>query len=315
MNSQRIELPLAIEGSTLSYFLSMCRHRSLLHMERSWVPEAQAEDRRCPAPIFVVGCPRSGTTLVGSCLAAHDALAGGHESLFLLELSRIFYGLHQGINRRSFTPLAKFVPADTALLAITEFADRIYAGLSSSKDRCRPCVDHTPWYVGLIPFIDLIYGDAKFVHIVRDGRSVADSLAHSYARGFPWAGKSVQERAKLWTLLVGLGIEFGRKVGSHRYLEVRYEQLCLQPRETIRSIVMWLGYEWDEQVLFPLAVPAAEPSRNDITLAYENAADGFVVTPRKQDSSWPKDWTRANREDFRRIAAAPMAQFGYSMKD
>ena len=79
--------------------------------------------------IFIVGCPRSGTTALGKCLAAHSEIAGSDESLFLLMMWTIFNDMHQGDNKRKYTPLKNFLSTEKLIDNIRLFSDNIFDGL------------------------------------------------------------------------------------------------------------------------------------------------------------------------------------------
>jgi hypothetical protein len=261
-------------------------------------------------PVFVVGCPRSGTTVLGACLAAHSHLAGGQESLFVLDLWRVFIDLHQGHNQQRWAPLAEYLPAGELLESLGALADNLFAGLQRARGKPR-CVDHTPWYVALVPFLDLLYPDAAFVHLVRDGREVVRSLSASFAKGFAWAGASVGERARLWARLVTAGARAGAALPAGRYQQVRYEDLCADPRAVLSGLLGALGLSWEEEVLVPLATPHARPSRPDAALGRLEGGRDLRLTARPAETRWPEGWGRQERLDFAREGDAVLRQLGY----
>ena len=258
-------------------------------------------------PIFVIGCPRSGTTLLGACLAAHDQLAGGEESLFLVDLWRVLADLGRGCNRRGWAPLAGYLGGDELVAACGGMADAVFTCLLERRRRAR-YVDHTPWYAALVPFITLIYPSAQFVHLVRDGRQVVRSLGDSYAGGFGWAGSDVAGRAHLWSTLVERARTAGRALPEDRYLELRYEDLCAAPRPALSRVLAFADLPWQEEVLLPLAVAHASPSRAAATAQVSRAGDGRVsIAPRPAETGWPDRWTALHRHAFTSAAGETLA--------
>lgn len=253
-------------------------------------PRAEAPLDR---PVFVIGCPRSGTTLLGACLAAHPEAAGGEESLFLVDLWRVLADLGLGANRRGWAPLAGYVGGDELVAACGQMADALLCPLVTRRRRAR-YIDHTPWYAALVPFISLIYPSARFVHLVRDGRQVVRSLGESFAAGFGWAGDTMAERARLWTTLVSRARRAGAALGDERYLEVRYEDLCAAPRAALGRVLAFAELAWHDDVLFPLAVPHASPSRP-------------AVIGRPAEVGWPAAWSADERRIFTAIAGEALA--------
>lgn len=228
-------------------------------------------------PIFVVGCPRSGTTVVGSCLMAHSKLVGSDESLFFIDMWRIFSSLHQGLNRRNSAPLKDYITSAQLIETIGNFSDQIFNGLNLTEGK--RFIDHTPWYVNLIPFINLIYPESVFIHVVRYGMDVINSLTASYNKGYWWAGKDVTERSKLWNDLVLEGIQNGKKLGNKRYFEIHYEHFCEDPVKTIDAALNFLGLSFEDKCLIPLAKQHVEPSRKESALAYFNSENKLVLQP------------------------------------
>lgn len=262
-------------------------------------------------PVFVVGAPRSGTTLLGSCLSNHPQFSGAEESLFLTQMWLIFADLHQGVNPRKWGPLQQYIEANEMLNAIGIFSDSIFTNLVGSDGRVR-YVDHTPWYVALIRFINLLYPDSVFVHIIRDGREVVNSLSVSYASGFKWCGSSTAERTRLWSELVEHGRHQGSFLPKDRYYEVRYEELCLYPEATLQHLMKALGCSWDDDVLSPLTVPHAGPSRPDAMLAIRDSEQKLQMRPRSTGNRWPLEWNDNERLEFMEQGGDMMRKLGYT---
>jgi hypothetical protein len=266
---------------------------------------------RLTEPVFVVGCPRSGTTLLGACLGAHSALAGADESIFLRHLARIYYGFFIGDSPRSWQPLRAFISEQDLLDSLGTCADTIFSSLLKTTTKCR-YVDHTPWYINLMPFIDLLYPDAQFIHIIRDGRRVVDSLASSYRNGFLWAGASVRERTQLWLNSVVTGRNAGKLLGEGRYKEIRYERICTEPHLTLQETLAYLRLPMEADVLRPLSTPHAKPSTCNLTLATIDNNGKLRLTPRLPQGSWPTSWTSEERGEFATIGEVVLRELGYA---
>ncbi len=262
------------------------------------------------APVFVVGCPRSGTTVLGNCLAEHPSLGGAGESLFLLDFWRIARDLHGGLNQQAWSPLADYISDSALLETIGEFADSVFAGLLSRLDKPR-FVDHTPWYVACIPLIKALYTDSTIVHLLRDGRQVTASLRHSFDQGFRWAGSTVAASSSMWSALVTIGREEGRTLPFGRYVEVRYEDLCEDPERCLRELLDALNLSWHEGILRSLTIPHANPATPKATLATILPNGRLQLEPRKNTSDWPPQWSPKDREEFLDNAGETMLQTGY----
>ncbi|MFD0580834.1 sulfotransferase family protein [Dactylosporangium darangshiense] len=249
------------------------------------------------SPIFVVGSPRSGTTLVGRAIGAHPDVANVEESLFLTYFHDMIFDLHLGLGRWPITPLARLSTADM-IEHVGAFADALLAGSANSQRHSR-IVDHTPWYGAMAPLVDALFPGCVFVHVIRHGVAVVKSLEHSYAAGRRWAGGTVAERAMLWSTMVERCSEIGQHVASTRFVAVHYEQLCDDPTSTLKSLLSAIGLVWDPTVLLPLAEPHATPSRVNWR------------GPVGADDSYPDGWSAAEVAAFAAIAGDSMARLGY----
>ena len=104
--------------------------------------------------------------------------------------------------------------------------------------------DKTPRYVNDVSRIGATFPEARFVHIVRDGRDVA--LAW---RDVPFGARGTMEAARLWRLKVRRARRDGVSLGPERYLEVRYEDLVADPEPVVRRICEFLELRFEPVLL------------------------------------------------------------------
>ena len=115
--------------------------------------------------------------------------------------------------------------------------------------------DKTPRYVRSIPTLHGLWPEAKFVHLIRDGRDVCLSALEwksggELARRFEtWKTDPVATAGVWWDWLVRLGREAGRDLGSALYREVRYESLVSGPAEECTKLCEFLGIPYDGAML------------------------------------------------------------------
>jgi hypothetical protein len=219
------------------------------------------------SPVFVVGCPRSGTTLVQTLLDSHPRLNVLYEADFLVDIP---LGLRSGLaNASEAVTLAEAHPsfradtsfradsfdARTARTAFREFgitdaagAMRVLAASQALAQGKRRWGNKTPKALLHMAELAIVYPNAQFIHMIRDGRDSAASNARgpsSYARG----DRNLVQNALLWRA----GVRAGRRAGSHlgpaRYLEVRLEKLLSSPEEQIRRMCAFLGEDFDQSLL------------------------------------------------------------------
>lgn len=263
-----------------------------------------------PAMTFVVGSPRSGTTLVGRALGTHPLLVSGHESLFLVDLWRILADLHQGRNPRGFAPLAEYLELEPLIAHLAALSDGVFGGLLARHPAARGVVDHTPWYASLTPLLRALYPDCRVVHMIRDGRQVARSLARSYAAGFGWAGPDAAAQARLWSAMVRGGRSAA--VLGEGYQELRYEDLERDPEGSLRRVLAGLDLPWEPVILEALAEAHAGPSRSRRLLARRLEGGGVEVTPQAPRTGWPEGWSADERRAFEAASGGLLGELGYT---
>jgi hypothetical protein len=144
------------------------------------------------------------------------------------------YGLAQDELRARFAALAPITPGGAVRAFYTAYADRV------GKPRWG---DKTPGYTLHIRRIAKAVPEARFVHLIRDGRDVALSRVKSLAL----RPVSIDKAARRWRKRLTRARRQGASV--EHYLEVRYEALVADPEPTLRSICDFLELPWDDRML------------------------------------------------------------------
>ena len=205
---------------------------------------------------IIVGAPRSGTTLLRLMLDSHPDLAIPPETSFLA-LAPKLRGSGDGLRERFFHAVTTCggatptwpdfeIPLETfwrALLEISPFTAaegfRAFYRLYAERFGKTRGGDKTPLYCLEMDTIRRVLPEARFIHLIRDGRDVALSL-----RGMWFSpGREMETQAAYWRRCV-LG---ARRAGLGRadYLEVRYEALILDTRETLERICAFAELPYD----------------------------------------------------------------------
>jgi hypothetical protein len=210
------------------------------------------------APFFVIGAGRSGTTLLRLILTGHSRLHIPPETWFLQPLVREFpltgaltqpqveHAIQTMVRHERWPDLD--LPEDrlrrqAAALAqprLVELIDLVYRHLLNASGKPR-LGDKTPHYFAIMPELATLYPDAKFIHLVRDGRDVAISWIDAgweryYAHGFEWPAAMACLR---------------RDSAAYpgRVLEVRYEHLVREPEQVTQRICGFLGEAFEHGML------------------------------------------------------------------
>jgi hypothetical protein len=211
--------------------------------------------------LFVIGCRRSGTTLLGTIFDSHPVMAMAHEARFPATMAgqrrryesttgfdaRTFLSDLQresGFRRMNLDPTAVHEalaqPPVTSYPAAIHRVFSVYAG-GQAKQRYG---DKMPGYVLHLPLLAELFPEAGFIHIIRDGRDVALSLVDLW-----FSERGVGQAAMFWKGRVEAGRAAGKVLGPSRYQEVRYEDLVDRPEEMVPRLCRFAGLDFDEQML------------------------------------------------------------------
>lgn len=230
-------------------------------------------------PFFIVGCGRSGTTLLRVILLGHSRLNISPETHFIRNLVDDFplSGTLSPTQVAAVTDVvvahprwsAMGIPAESfrrdalALCApaMADVLNLIYHHHAREAGKVRPG-DKTPDYVRYVPQLLEIYPDAKFVHLVRDGHDVAISYAE-----VGW-GQAYQGERFEWSQAVRAGLAYRGSPFADRILEIRYEDMVRDLEGTVRRVCSFLGeafepdmLDWHSRIglLFPGEDPQLHP--------------------------------------------------------
>jgi hypothetical protein len=270
--------------------------------------------------VFIVGCPRSGSTWVTFLLAQHAKVATfQHAKVFdylvrmqqwhrnKAEYSFIVDPLADGSvrpKRDEHLRLAEVLPeADLAPLL-----GHVASGIVDSVAELRPgvsvVVDKTPENGHLAEFVKELLPDAYFLHIVRDPRSVFCSHRSAGASWAKWEfPQQPVDGARFWRH----DVETARRIGgfSENYLQVRYEDLKQQGPAELARIFSWLGLEADDE----FCVKALAASSKDKVRESKELPQGFV---RKVPAGgWRDELSRGDVRIIEYLAGDLMEDLGY----
>lgn len=213
-------------------------------------------------PILLVGCPRSGTTLLSVILHAHPRIAMPPETRFLFPVYRkrnAFGDLtvaanrrrlarqltargtrfkHLGLDRRKLVrEIVRGGPTVGSAMAIVwrEFAR------SRGKQRWG---EKRPLYWQQMDWLMRLFPDAQVVHLIRDPRACVASLldVHWWRGGF-------QGALTTWVLSDRELRAFGERAAPGSYYALRYEDLLSEPHGELAKLCGFLGEEFDEAML------------------------------------------------------------------
>jgi hypothetical protein len=218
--------------------------------------------------LFVVGCPRSGTTLLQRMLDHHPRLAVANDSHFiphavedvpvgtdppltpeLVEWVRTYRRFY-----RLDLPDAAVYEAAKEARTYREFVSALYSEYGRLRGKLL-AGEKTPGYVRHLPRLHALFPWAKTIHIIRDGRDVYlstmnwGSASKIALRFTSWDEDPVTAAALWWELKVRLGREDGGPLGPELYREMSYESLVSRPEQELAALCEFLGIPYDDAML------------------------------------------------------------------
>jgi hypothetical protein len=273
-----------------------------------------------PPFLFVVGAGRSGTSLLRTVLDGHSHLAVSHEGRFVYPLSRRRrrYERPSGFDIDAFAADLLADPAVRGNLGldaagvqralagapITDYPDavrRVFADYARRDGKPR-YGDKMPAYVLRMPALATMFPEARFVHIVRDGRDVALSAAAFAGRPGDPIGLGID-----WRRRVAAGRAAGRLLGDGRYHELRYEHLVTDPATTVRSLCRYLDVDFEPDMLRVPERHVRAPAKLQANPRHARLAEPIAPSQR----SWRTDMERADVERFEAAAGDLLEELGY----
>lgn len=286
-------------------------------------------------PVFIVGAPRSGTTLMQYMLRSLPALSlpTGESHFFIpLYLNAAEYGdLSKPDNVRRVLEYmerksAEFLYTDLHGLEfdidkltndfvaegrvnmrdiITGVFERNATGEGKSR-----WGDKTPYYVLHIPKLLDWWPDAQIIHIVRDGRDVALSML---ARRNDLRVFNTYQVAEQWVQYVETGHSDGQSLAQDQYLELHYEDVVSDQKSALQTICAFLGEEYSDKFLN--YKKAGNAGKTPLRLKPDIASKTPLLhKPVQKDNvnKWKDIMTRWDVRVFESVAADCLLSFGYT---
>ncbi|MCA9246601.1 MAG: sulfotransferase [Planctomycetales bacterium] len=280
--------------------------------------------------VFVVGCPRSGTTLLQRILDHHPWLAVANDTHFIprclkalgpeviaaakagepppltAELAAAVRSYHRF--PRLQVPSAA-VDAAAQRSTYRDFVAELYKQFAHVRGK-RWGGEKTPDYVRQLRLLRGLFPWTRFVHIVRDGRDVALSLLewaspHKGPGRFAlWYEEPMAVCALWWRDLVLAAQRDAIAIGKHTYFEVRYEQLVGNPSESVQELCKFLDLPYDERMLSSFGAKT-EPALRD------RSAKSAWLPPTPGLRDWRTQFHPREKELFQALAGDLLEHLGY----
>jgi hypothetical protein len=293
------------------------------------IPRALRPDaRRDPVP-FVVGMNRSGTTLLRMMLDAHPRLTIPPETHFVPELIK-------AVKAPGATP-EKALAAMTSAREWGDFGfsdEEMLRRLRATKMKPGAAVrtfyeaymeqqgkprwgEKTPTYVQRMPLIQRALPEARFVHVIRDGRDVALSVLDRTVRDLTAA-----DVARRWQKKIGKARKDAPRL--HHYMELRYEDLILDTEPVLQRVCEFIKLEFDPAMLHyhersserlkEMARPLLGDGRaQHLSVERRMATHAMTTKPPSADrvARWRTQMSAEDRAAFEEVAGELLDELGY----
>ena len=217
------------------------------------------------APIaFLVAKDRSGTTLLQTMLDSHPNICAPLESRFVLHLKSKYQGKviwNESLKAQFVKDLFKEqkmvlfweldIDALNQRLAILpenttygEVCKQVYISSKSfhKKETAKLIVDKNPIYAIMIPLLQEVYPDAKFIHLIRDYRGNVSSIRNLYK------GASIKKLGLGW-VMTNSEIEKSKETQPENFITLRYEDLLDNPKGELERLTHYFNLEFHPDML------------------------------------------------------------------
>jgi Sulfotransferase family len=273
-------------------------------------------------PVFVLGSPRSGTTLLYHMLlsAGDFAVYRTESNVFNLLLPR-FGDLSVRRNRQALMKVwLGSILFTLSGLDADEIEEKILQECRSSGDFLRMVMeeiarkqsvarwaDCTPDHLFYLDTIKREIPEALVVHILRDGRDVALSLGkQGWIRPFPWdRGKGVLVAGLYWQWMVNKGRQNGRLLGAD-YTELHFEDLIQNPRSTLEKLSQFINHDLDYDRILKVGIGSV--SDPNTSFQAKPGAKEFNPVGR-----WRSQFTSEELAEFESMTGRTLDSLGYEL--
>lgn len=279
--------------------------------------------------VFIVGCPRSGTTWIQRLLVCHPQVHTGHES----DLFDIYIGPQLRAWRRYLDPksssrkvgLGCYFQEDKFLDVLGEYMLKLLEPMVGDLQPGELFIEKTPSHALFIPEITELLPASRIIHVLRDARDVVASiLAASKSWGAPWAPRHARAATRMWVRHVDAVRKAAEVLPKERFYELRYENLHARTAEMLEDVCQFLDLGWDDEEGIRNAVEENKPEVAKvgggtaipvggeiarISGPFVKEPEGFVR--KGHPGGWREDLSLTEKIWVWRVARKTMEEVGY----
>jgi tetratricopeptide (TPR) repeat protein len=194
------------------------------------------------APIFILGMPRSGTTLIEQIIASHPDVYGAGELDYLIQI----------VQQVSQTDGGKGFPADLANLnpaLLTQYGQEYIASIGALAPKAKHITDKMPANYLLMGLIPLMLPNAKIIHVKRDP---IDTCLSCFTRLFNRHQSATYELEELglhYQNYLRLMQHWRKVMPADQFIEVQYEDVVNDIEVQAKRLIQYCQLKWDKRCL------------------------------------------------------------------
>jgi hypothetical protein len=290
-------------------------------------------NQKITKPIFIVGCPRSGTTILAKILNNHSQVASATEIHFFNHLCKLkkydwskiddnflktffnetriedFCSLLK-VDFKEFKTQFETTEKDSSLKTIEQNQKRLFDTLmflllkKNSKNRC---CEKTPQHLLSVNEILKLYPDAKIIHLIRDGRDTVNSLVK-----MPWRPEGLLNNSRFWKQYAKIGMQLHERYLKHtaNYHSLKYEELLLNPQNTILELCNFMELEFEEAML-----SQKKPSAQDKTNIFSSWESSWKHKAMEELDAWQKELSKEDQTLLNWHLKKELSALGYETQE
>jgi len=213
------------------------KHSIYTKLFKSASKKSYLYEKPAVSPIFIVGMPRSGTTLVEQIISSHHKVHGAGELLTLNNLIAPIISDHLTHNN---------ILSEKNFMSIRQgYLDNLFSFNASESI----ITDKMPTNFENIGFILKAFPEAKIIHLKRDAMAICWSIYQRYfpatGLGFPY---NMEDLAKFYNSYTEM-MDFWHKLFPNQIYDISYEDLTTNQEEETKKLLEYCELDWDENCL------------------------------------------------------------------
>jgi len=227
--------------------------------------------------VFIIGAPRSGTTLLQSILATHSEVTSFPETHYFNHLfsgRRLLsmFGIASPQARRYWNKFLLLVAADkknNKIPPLTIFTNQytqqfvhVLDNITYNQNK-NIWIEKTPGHLHSIPYLEHAIGDVFFIHILRCGTDVVASLfefGQKYDDVWGLELRSLDRCIEIWSQDIRISLKY---INRNNHFIVKYEHLTENPRKMVVKLCEFLEIPYEEEMITNYSLSASKYIYNE----------------------------------------------------